>query len=181
MGVRSRIGRYGGFILKISNKPPRFKQDDAIYFLTFCTYGRAMILHQPFVPDMLIENLRFYGARLKDLIAYTVMPYHIHLIVEIRKIKTLSDFLRDFKKRTSRQIRSIVNAETRYIWQRGTRDHYIRPCLSQKDFDNHIRYLFLNSWKHLCIPPRAFPYHNLQEAVERGFISADSFPDEAYP
>ncbi len=179
-GVRSRIGRYGGFTMKISNKPLRFKRDNAIYFLTFCTYRRAKVLLQPSVPEMLIENLRFYGARLKDLIAYTVMPDHIHLMVEIEKVKMLSDFLRDFKKRTSRKIRALANPETRFIWQRGTRDHYIRPCLSQRDFDNHINYLFSNSWKHLGNPPRKFPYHNLEEAIARGFIPADSFPDDAY-
>ncbi len=166
--------------MKISMKPPRFKKDNAVYFLTFCTYGRAKILYEPSVPEMMTENLRFYGARLKDLIAYTVMPDHVHLLVEIGKIKALSDFLRDLKKRTSRKIRAAVQPETRYIWQRGTRDHYIRPCFSQRDFDNHIKYLFSNSWKHLRIPPRKFPYHNLEEAIARGFISVDSFPDEAY-
>jgi hypothetical protein len=129
---------------------------------------------------MLIDNLRFYTARLRDLIAYTLMPDHIHLIVEIEKVKTLSDFLRDFKKRTSRNIRTLASPESRYIWQRGTRDHFIRPCNSQRDFDNHIRYIFSNCWKHLHIPPREFPYHNLEEAIARGFIPGNVFPDDSY-
>lgn len=180
MVVRSRIGRYWEFIMKITNKPPRFKQDNAVYFLTFCTYGKAKILLHPCVPEMLIENLRFYGARLKDLIAYTIMLDHIHAMAEITEIKILSAFLRDYKKRTSRKVRELAKPEIRFIWQRGTQDHYIRPCASQKDFDNHIRYLFSNSWKHLHISPRAFPYHNLDEAIVRGFIPADAFPADAY-
>jgi REP element-mobilizing transposase RayT len=167
-------------MMKITNKPPRFKQEYGTFFLTFCTYERANILLEPGVPEMLIENIRFYGARLQNLIAYTIMHDHMHLLVEIAGILTLSAFLRDFKKHTSREIRRLIETYTRYVWQRGTVDHWIRPCQSGRDLSNHLTYLFLNSWKHLQIPPRMFPYHNLEEAIARGYVSADAFEDENF-
>lgn len=92
-------------------KPPRFGQDNAIYFLTFCTFGRTKLLHLPGVPEMLIENLNFYASRIEKLVAYTIMPDHVHLIVEVGKVITLSAFLRDFKKRTSKEIKKLFDVD----------------------------------------------------------------------
>jgi REP element-mobilizing transposase RayT len=127
------------------------------------------------VPEVIIENLRFYGSLLDSLIAYTVMPEHVHLMVEVGLVSTLSAFLRDFKKRTSVEIRRKTECDERFIWLRGSRDHCIRGSRSGRDFKTHLRYIFLNSWKHLHIPPHAYPYHNLSEAIERGIVDAACF------
>jgi len=154
---------------KISKKPPRFHQDDAIYFLTFCTFRRRKILHRSGVPEMLIETLMFYKSRIRDLIAFTIMTDHIHLMVDVENVKQMSDFLRDFKKWCSREVCRLVPISTP-IWLRGTMDHCIRDDL---DFHNHLSYIFYNSWKHLQVPPRDFPYHNFLEFVEKGWFDID--------
>ena len=85
------------------------------------------------------------------------MPEHIHLIIEINTIKSMSDFLRNFKSYTSKEIKKILRSAARrrtlrernkmqslnrpkkmiskHIWQRGTMDHLIR---NEKDYENHI-------------------------------------------
>jgi putative transposase len=40
-----------------------------------------------------------------DLIAYVIMPNHLHLILYFKEISKLSDFIRDVKKFSSRNIR----------------------------------------------------------------------------
>jgi len=122
---------------------------------------------------MIIENLLFYSKCLKELIAYTVMPNHIHLLVNVEKIEHLSDFLRDFKKRTSKEIKKMLEIKSPHIWQRGTMDHCIRVLPGNKDFVNHVYYIFYNSLKHLSVAPQDFPYHNFNEAVRRGLIEED--------
>ncbi|TAK50903.1 MAG: hypothetical protein EPO24_16325 [Bacteroidetes bacterium] len=181
-------------------KPPRYKEDNSIYFLTFCTFKRLPLLHVPGIPEFLIEELKFYERKIQKLIAYTIMPDHIHLIVEVKTVQSLSNFLRDFKKFTSREIsnrssRSPNGANNQpndintspngannqpnndnkpnRIWQPGTMDHCIRMSWDGKDYSHHISYLFYNSHKHLGIAPKDFPYHNFMEFVQAGYFDKD--------
>jgi REP element-mobilizing transposase RayT len=158
---------------RITRQPPRYHDDFSIYFLTFCTYQRKPFLHEKDIHKLIISNLEYYGKRLTDLIAYTIMPDHIHLLVEVEKSGTISDFLRDFKKHTSKEITTHLNEKITHVWQRGTMDHCIRFSWTGKDFDNHLQYLFSNSWKHLQIPPKDFPYHNFKDIVKRGWLEED--------
>jgi REP element-mobilizing transposase RayT len=70
------------------------------------------------------------------------MPEHIHLLVETDTVQSMSAFLRDFKKYTSREIKKYAIDE--HIWQQGTMDHCIRMSLQNEDFENHIHYIFYN-------------------------------------
>jgi putative transposase len=159
--------------MKLTSKPPRLHQDNGTYFLTFCSFERQSILLMPGVPEFITASLHTYAPRLDKLIAYTIMPDHMHLLVHIRNAIDLSRFLRDFKKWTSFKMREYCSPDTTHIWQRGTMDHLIRPSPWDHDFDNHLRYLYSNSWKHLHIPPRDFPYHNFFDSVREGLIDVD--------
>jgi len=64
------------------------------------------------------------------------MPEHIHLLVETDTVQSMSAFLRDFKKYTSREIKKYTTDE--HFWQQGTMDHCIRMSLQGEDFENHI-------------------------------------------
>lgn len=170
-------------IRKITHKPPRFHEDYSSYFLTFCTFQRERYLHREGIPEMLIDNLTFYGNRLKQLLAYTIMPDHIHLFVEVNEETTLSHFLRDFKKRTSKEIKRILSIDTDHIWQHGTMDHCIRCSWTNNDLANHVQYIFYNSWKHLEIAPKDFRYHNFNQFVANGWLDHDfcSFNEAEFP
>ncbi|MBI3194935.1 MAG: transposase [Ignavibacteriae bacterium] len=91
-------------------KPPRFTQDAAYYFLTFCTFKRKPLLHLSGIPEFLITELYFYESKIKRFLAYTIMPDHIHLLVEVDNATDLSIFLRDFKKFTSREIKTRLRS-----------------------------------------------------------------------
>lgn len=98
-------------IMPFPGKPPRFDQAYATYFLTFCTLSKRPILHHPGVPYFLINELEFYARHLDRLVAYTIMPDHLHLIVQVKTVGSMSAFLRDFKKYTSVVIsKRIVEA-----------------------------------------------------------------------
>lgn len=85
-------------------KPPRYNQDNSIYFLTFCTFRRIPLLHVPGIPEFLIEELHYYEKKIENLIAYTIMRDHVHLLLSVNAVQDLSIFLRDFKKYTSIEI-----------------------------------------------------------------------------
>jgi REP element-mobilizing transposase RayT len=164
----------GEMLMKsFSRKPPRWQDANSIYFLTFCTFHRQRLLDKNQIPEFLIEELRFYSKKLKDVIAFTIMPEHIHLLIEIETVQSMSVFLRDFKKFTSHEIKKHAIEE--HVWQRGTMDHCMRISLENKDFENHLSYIFSNSWKHLGIKPKDFLYHNFYEIVQKGWLEEDFF------
>jgi len=150
-----------------TNKPPRWKEDDSIYFLTFCTYKHRKILLSRRITAVLIEDLKFYSKLIRELIAYTIMPDHIHLLIKIEDVKSLSKFLQSFKTRSSKKIQELIGKSEYPIWQRGTMDHCIRD---ENDFANHLTYLFYNSYKHLKISLKDFDYHNFNEIIKRGWM-----------
>jgi REP element-mobilizing transposase RayT len=157
----------------ITHKPLRWKDDHSIYFLTFCTFKRQRILHEKGIPQIIVDDLKYYSKNIKELIAYTIMPNHIHLLVEVEDVRTLSRFLQSFKTHSSKKIKEIIGRNNNPVWQRGTMDHCIRESLSKTDFENHLMYLFYNSQKHLGISPKDFGYHNFMKIVERGWLEED--------
>ena len=168
-------------------KPPRSTQDVSSYFLTFCTFNREKVLHSPSVPEFIINELQFMSRKIDRLIAYTIMPDHIHLLVDIDEVKSLSNFLRDFKKYTSREIKRLLEEVGKVaphrIWQPGTMDHRIRTSVKSKDFENHLLYIFFNSKRHLNVPPKDFPYHNFMEFVKMEQFDEDflAFDEQLLP
>jgi putative transposase len=55
---------------------------------------------------LLIESLRFVISKYRAaLFAYVLMPSHIHMVIAMPEKKSISDFMRDFKKYTSTKIR----------------------------------------------------------------------------
>jgi putative transposase len=66
-------------------------------------------------PDILIESLKFVLKKYKaDLLAYVIMPNHIHLIIQIDSIENLSNLMRDFKKFTSTKIRQQLELDKKF-------------------------------------------------------------------
>jgi putative transposase len=56
--------------------------------------------------DILIDNLRFYINKYNiTLLGYVLMPNHLHLLILIPEGRSVSDFMRDFKKYTSLKIK----------------------------------------------------------------------------
>jgi REP element-mobilizing transposase RayT len=158
---------------RITNKLPRWNESFSIYFLTFCTFWHKKILHYDGIPDSITKDLKYYSTIIKELIAYTIMPDHMHLLIEIEDVKTLSKFLQSFKTHSSKKIQALIGENNNPFWQRGTMDHCIRESSANIDFENHLKYLFYNSQKHLGIPPKDYPFHNFHKIVKRGWLEED--------
>lgn len=163
-----------------TSQPPRSHRSGRTYFLTFNVFQKNPILHNQGIPEFLVKELEFYSKKIKKLIAYTIQRNHIHLLIDVDHFSTISDFLRDFKKYTSHFIKKTFDEPPRFVWQRGTWDH----CIGITDYNDlkaHLDYTFYNSFKHLGITPKDFPYHNFLDFVEKGIYSPDfCFPTKAF-
>jgi REP element-mobilizing transposase RayT len=90
-----------------------------LFFITLTTVGWIDIFTRQEYADIIVKNLE-YCQKEKDLsiFAYVIMPSHIHLVVR-RNEGLLSDWLRDFKSYTAKQIiKEIENGgfESRKEW-----------------------------------------------------------------
>ena len=59
--------------------------------------------------ELILENFKFYNNKYQArLCAYVLMVNHIHFVIYFETESRLSDYMRDFKKYTSLQIREYL-------------------------------------------------------------------------
>jgi putative transposase len=112
----------------------------AIYFLTLCTWRRQKILACPAVATALVESWRaapaIYGWAIGR---YVTMPDHVHLFASPQyHSKSLSDFVRDWKKWTTRQIHG-AGIVVPLVWQPEFFDHVLRSADSYEEKWNYVQ------------------------------------------
>ena len=88
-----------------SRKRENFEKYGDTFFVTFSVVGHTPIFEQAQCRDIIIDNLGFYQERGDfTIIAYVVMPNHIHIVVNVKKNLSVSLCIGNFKRITSRQI-----------------------------------------------------------------------------
>lgn len=91
----------------------------AIHFVTFSVIDWVDALTRKRYRDLIIESLKFCRKEKQlRIIAYCLMPNHVHMIGYCRGYFGLSDVLRDFKKFTANQILQSIKTdpESRREW-----------------------------------------------------------------
>lgn len=93
-------------------------------------------LENPSVAALVAEEIQRMNGERFSLIAYCIMPNHVHLLVEnllVRKAKhhghsakyPLTDTLRLLKGRTARACNLVLQREGQF-WQHESYDHFVR-------------------------------------------------------
>jgi putative transposase len=64
---------------------------------------------------ILIDSLKHLLTENKSqLFAYVIMPSHFHMVSYIPRLQSIIDFMRDFKRHTSIEIRKLAGKERKY-------------------------------------------------------------------
>lgn len=80
-----------------------------IFFITTTCYKWFHLLNIGDGMDIIIESLLFCCKKYQaSILAYVLMPNHIHLLIHFIDGKNRVNFMRDFKKFTATQIRKEV-------------------------------------------------------------------------
>ena len=122
------------------------------YFLTTCTSLRRTVFTAPPLATRVVEQL-LLNATMFDfaVLAYCVMPDHLHALVEAKSAGSdLRAFVKRFKQVTGFEYRR--HAEHR-LWQPGYHEHILR---SDERTEAVVRYILEN-------PVRAGLAHRLGE------------------
>lgn len=117
--------------------PGRVSTAGACYFLTWCIHDRQPGLASPTVKATLrtaISNLD--QSRDAGLLAATVMPDHVHLLITLGTHLTVSQVVAKIKAAVTRQHPAMR-------WQLNFFEHRLRDSASAEDF---AFYIFMNPY-----------------------------------
>jgi len=108
----------------------------------------SCLLRAPAIAGMVQESLLFFDSRRYRLLAWVVMPNHVHALFEPMDGWTVAKIVASWKKFTARKICDARPNETRKstttIWHREYWDRYIR---NQRHFQQAIEYIHSNPVK----------------------------------
>jgi len=110
------------------------------------------------------EALRYFDGRRYDLIAWCIMPNHVHVIVYPFEGYDLAGILHSWKSFTAKQANRLLGTIGAF-WQEEYYDHLIRD---EDDFKNQINYVLANPEKAGL---REWPWYGIQGSTsdeERG-------------
>ena len=151
------------------SRPPRLRGFEYAgrhtYFLTFCTDRRAELLRDRGVATMVLECIRRSSHRYEfAVLAYCLMPDHVHLLVH--GTSPAAD-LRRFVKTAKQSSGQMYAARTkRRLWQESYYDHVVRP---EEDLSAVARYIIDN-------PVRA---GIVESSLDYPLVGSDLWPVEA--
>jgi putative transposase len=113
----------------------------------------SCILRQGGSAKIVQEALLFLHGKRYELIAWVVMPNHVHFLARFGQGQSLSKALHSLKSFTANKLGKI-HPDLRPIWQSESFDRYIR---SEEHFARTIRYIHENPVKsNLCKMPESF-------------------------
>jgi valyl-tRNA synthetase len=100
-------------------------------------------LAKPEIASVVQDALWHFDNQRYDLIAWCIMPNHVHVIVRPLEGYDLPDILHSWKSFTAKQANKLLGA-TGSFWQDEYYDHLIRD---EQDFNHHLTYLLQNPEK----------------------------------
>jgi tRNA threonylcarbamoyl adenosine modification protein (Sua5/YciO/YrdC/YwlC family) len=95
------------------------------------------------VANMVRDALLHFQAQHYDLVAWCIMPNHVHAIVRPKGKHALSEILHSWKSFTAQRANRLLNREGKF-WQPESYDHLIR---NEQDLRNQVRYVLENPKK----------------------------------
>ena len=108
---------------KIKNKKGFFVQYDAL--LDNAKNG-VHHLSNPEIASLCKNQLHYYDGKDYDLIAYSIMSNHIHVIFSLRESsRSISQIMQSIKRYTARESNKILNREGKF-WQDESFDRFVR-------------------------------------------------------
>ncbi len=117
------------------------------YFFTLVTYHRRKYFDTPKKLNLLNGTIRqVQSNKLFDLLAYCLLPDHIHLLIELpEEDSNFSIRLREIKRLTTLWMKRDASGNVDRIWQDKFWEHTIRD---EKDLLRHFDYIHYNPVKH---------------------------------
>ncbi|HHT9134766.1 MAG TPA: transposase [Candidatus Avalokitesvara rifleensis] len=91
--------------------PKRYNIEGHVHFVTTTCYKRVPIFLYDLCNTSVIEAVEFYRRKHNfNLIGYTIMPDHLHLLIQLHNATKISDIIRDVKHAVAFKILGTLKA-----------------------------------------------------------------------
>jgi putative DNA methylase len=125
-------------------------------------YGECF-LRQRKVAELVSDSLFFHNGKKYQLIAWVIMPNHVHLLLLPLAEIDLEEIMHSIKSYTAPEINKLLG-RTGQVWAHESFDRYIRNEAHRR---NVIRYIEMNPVKaRLCLEPEDFEFSSAYYAPE---------------
>jgi putative transposase len=123
------------------SRPPRVEGFNYLgpyrYFVTFCTFERRDLLSDVVTAQSVLSQFRRTSHRNKfAILAYCLMPDHVHLLLEGRSER--SDFRGLIKSLKQSSGQRYASRAKQRLWQEGYWDRVLRPDDDAKKIARYI-------------------------------------------
>lgn len=117
-------------------------------------YGSCWLKHED-IAKIVRDGLFFHSGKKYELIAWVIMPNHVHILIRPLPGVELDAIMHSIKSYTAHEANKILGRSGQF-WQPESFDRYIR---NQKHFLSVIRYIENNPVKAgLCLRPEDWAY-----------------------
>ncbi len=131
----------------------------------------SLWLKIPEVAQHVADALHYHDGKTYNLICYTIMPNHVHLLIDhsIEESNSpIHTLLQSIKKYSARRANKILNRKGKRFWQNESYDHVVRY---DQEMENVIRYILYNPVKAgLCKNWQKWRWTYLKEEYKRFYI-----------
>jgi len=100
----------------------------------------ACVLRDPRIGEIVADALRFWHGKRYRLLAWCVMPNHVHVIFHLLSGQSLADVVRSWKNYTARKANRILDRVGTF-WQR---EYYDRLIREEGELDRAVEYVLSN-------------------------------------
>lgn len=97
-------------------------------------------LSDPQIADRVCKALKFFDGERYNLLAWSVMPNHVHVLLTPHETFSLEGILKSWKTHTAKQANQILGKSGTF-WQEEYYDHIVRDG---HDLKNQVRYILKN-------------------------------------
>jgi putative transposase len=135
----------------------RLLLSDATFFVTCVTFQRRPCFADPELAQIVADQWKHYATAYQfDLMTYSVMPDHYHVVTNVGEAKTISQILHAVNSYTATLLNQRLGQALKIkIWEGHPWDEVIRDedMLWQK-----IAYTLFNPWRAGLVPEPLTPY-----------------------
>jgi len=126
------------------------------------------VLREPEAAACVVENWRHFAGERYDLIAWVVMPNHVHVLIRVYEGVPLGKIVQSWKSYTGKKMRGMMESRAGArpsqgggVWMREYWDRYIRD---ERHFEAVVRYIHDNPVKaRLVERPEDWPWSSARE------------------
>ena len=141
---------------------------NATYFITSVPGQRKQWFSQPRLAQVVVDQWKHYARAYQfHLDAYTIMPDHYHVVLNVGEKKTISQILQAVNSYTTTRINDLLGHTSKTkIWQGEVRDEVIR---NENMYWQKVAYMLFNPWRAKLIhdPMEVVPFSNLGDWLDR--------------